>query len=185
MIIATMLSLVLVTADTGLYRTEVDRMVLSGESEKIFRVEDSLGNLILETDDYSIIRGMKGIRLKILPVPKKIIVLKDPADFVRGILSKKLGEPYRIECWYTATWTTPTGGTIILNKQRGTAPILIASYRAREWMRENLRAMRGLGEDTASISRGDTATIIKKDTVKDKNRTFGLPEWLQGKNESP
>jgi hypothetical protein len=181
MIIA-LLSLALIMADTGsLYRTEIDRMALSGESEKIFRVEDSLGNLILETDDYSMIRGMKNIRLKILPVPKKIIVLKDPADFVRGILSKKLGAPYRMETWYTATWRTPQGGTIILNKQRGSDPILIASYRAREWMRENLKSMKNLGEDTAKVSRGDTVSIIKNDTMKDKSRTLGLPEWLQEK----
>ena len=180
--ITTLLFLVLVMGDTGsLYRTEIDRMAFSKESEKIFRVEDSLGNLILETDDYSIIRGMKNIRLKILPVPKKVIVLKDPADFVRGILSKKLGEPYRLESWYTATWMTPTGGTIVLNKERGSPPVMIASFRAREWMRENLKAMKNLGEDTAKITRGDTVKVIKNDTLKDKSRTLGLPQWLQEK----
>jgi hypothetical protein len=166
-----------------IYRTEIDRLSLNNESERIYRAEDSLGNTILETDDYSIISQLgRGIRLKIIPVPKKVIILKDDSvDIVWGIMMKKLGKPYKAEYYYTITWRTPTGGVITLNKHPDTRPVIIASYRAREWMRNNLMSMRDIKEDTAQVK----PVQVKPDTIKTVRDSFldinrGVPIWIIG-----
>ena len=174
------LSAVVLGGDTvDVYRPEIDRLNVR-ESERIYRAEDSLGNTILETDDYSIISKLKGIRLKIIPVPKKVIVLKDSADVVRNILMSKLGKPYKSEYYYTITWKTPTGGTVVLNKTPDSRPVMIVSYRGREWMRENMKSMRDIKEDTIRITRKETTPVIRKDTIADtSNITRGVPKWTQ------
>ena len=112
----------------------------AAESEKIYRAEDKAGNLILETSDSLLVKQLSNVKIKTFENPVKLITLDGDtvADGLKFVLEKKLGNPKSLANYYSITWQTPNGGTVTLNKHPSAKSVLIASFKARQWLRENV-----------------------------------------------
>jgi hypothetical protein len=112
--------------------------------ETVYQVIDQTGNLILETTDSNVVKQMNHVKVKVTAKPVKLVTLANDttADELKSIFERHLGAPEKVQTYYTITWKTPNGGTLILNKHP-TVPraVLICSYKAQMWARDNIPAL--------------------------------------------
>jgi hypothetical protein len=127
--------------------------LFAAESEKIFKVEDKAGNLIFETSDSLLVKQFTNVRIRSFENPVKPITLDGDTvtDGLKFILEKKLGTPKSGVYYYSISWQTPNGGSITLNKHPTAKSVLIASFKARQWLRDNVDFLKDdLKEDAAA-----------------------------------
>jgi type IV secretory pathway VirB10-like protein len=107
-----------------------------------YRVRDNTGNLIIETEDSSLVAKMSNVKVEVVDQPLKLFTLQNDTmiDNLKFILEKKLGSDAQTKAvfYYTIEWIVPGGGHLTLNKGHKKKPTIIADWKSQRWLRENV-----------------------------------------------